>query len=464
MTETTRPVYNGVVFRNEYFVWNDVAVNAYGNNGNDYMSEATGNDPNTIGYNDFLEGQSGWDIIFGQYGNDTIYGDFASDGVNGTEAGFNPDQLLGGFGNDVIFGQNGADYVNGEAGEDLIFGGIGDDFLQGGSGADTVYGGSGNDTLIGGSLNIFVPQSYKFSISVQWDGISGGSYSTEFTFTPGEAADNDVSDDYLDGGAGNDTIYGLAGTDTMFGGAGNDYLDGGNDGDFLDGGYGDDTLRGQLGGDQIYGGDGNDTLGGVDGTNSDYLNGGVGNDIYEQSADTDSIFDEAGTDTILSTISRSLAGYATIENLTLQGSGNLNGSGNDLANRLIGNSGNNVLNGGAGTDFLEGKLGIDHYYGGSGSDMFMFRNVADSGVGANRDVIYDFDDSGNDRIVLSSIAGLGTYIGSASFSGEGQVRAIASGANVLIEINTTGINNTPEMQIMLIATTMSMIGADDFVL
>ena len=71
-------------------------------------------------------------------------------------------------------------------------------------------------------------------------------------------------------------------------------------------------------------------------------NGGADNDTYQLGADTtDTITDGAGIDTIGSTITRSLAGYATIENLVLQGTDNIKGTGNGLANLLVGNSGRN---------------------------------------------------------------------------------------------------------------------------
>ena len=52
---------------------------------------------------------------------------------------------------------------------------------------------------------------------------------------------------------------------------------------------------------------------------------------------------------------------ANVENLTLTGSANINGTGNGVANVITGNSGNNTLDGGAGADTMTGGLGNDTY-------------------------------------------------------------------------------------------------------
>ena len=52
---------------------------------------------------------------------------------------------------------------------------------------------------------------------------------------------------------------------------------------------------------------------------------------------------------------------ANVENLTLTGTGNINGTGNTLGNTLTGNAGNNVLDGGAGNDTMVGGAGDDTY-------------------------------------------------------------------------------------------------------
>ena len=66
-----------------------------------------------------------------------------------------------------------------------------------------------------------------------------------------------------------------------------------------------------------------------------------------------------GTDAVFSSIAHTLS--ANVETLVLQGSGNVSGTGNVLANKLHGNSGDNTLNGGAGADMLTGNAGNDTF-------------------------------------------------------------------------------------------------------
>ncbi|MGI0480657.1 Calx-beta domain-containing protein [Geminocystis sp. CENA526] len=66
------------------------------------------------------------------------------------------------------------------------------------------------------------------------------------------------------------------------------------------------------------------------------------------------------TDTLESNVTTSLP--SGVENLTLSGTANINGTGNELNNVIRGNSGNNILNGGIGADTMIGGKGNDTYY------------------------------------------------------------------------------------------------------
>ena len=72
---------------------------------------------------------------------------------------------------------------------------------------------------------------------------------------------------------------------------------------------------------------------------------------------------------------------ANVENLTLTGSGNINGTGNSGNNILIGNSGANTLDGGTGADTMIGGLGNDTYVVNSSSDVVV------ENVGEGTDIV-----------------------------------------------------------------------------
>ncbi len=86
------------------------------------------------------------------------------------------------------------------------------------------------------------------------------------------------------------------------------------------------------------------------GAGADRLIGGQGDDTYVVDNVSDQITESAneGLDTVQSSVTYTLA--ANVENLTLTGSGSINGTGNGLDNILVGNSAANRLTGGAGND------------------------------------------------------------------------------------------------------------------
>ncbi|NGZ29275.1 MAG: calcium-binding protein, partial [Magnetococcales bacterium] len=90
---------------------------------------------------------------------------------------------------------------------------------------------------------------------------------------------------------------------------------------------------------------------------------GLGNDTYmvdnllDQVVETSTLAGEK--DMVQSSVSWTLGD--NLENLTLLGKENLNGTGNNLANTLLGNTGANQLDGKGGSDILKGGKGDDTY-------------------------------------------------------------------------------------------------------
>jgi hypothetical protein len=86
------------------------------------------------------------------------------------------------------------------------------------------------------------------------------------------------------------------------------------------------------------------------------MNGGTGDDLYYVNNVGDVAAEVAsGVDQVISTITHTLS--TNLENLTLSGAANINGTGNAKNNIIIGNSGNNTLSGLDGNDTLKGAGG-----------------------------------------------------------------------------------------------------------
>jgi VCBS repeat-containing protein len=150
----------------------------------------------------------------------------------------------------------------------------------------------------------------------------------------------------------------------------------------INGTSGNDNLKGTSVNEVIYGFEGNDTLNG--GAGADEMWGHAGNDLYYVDNINDFVYEEVdlldandsgGSDTVSSTISYSLGRY--VENLTLTGSVALNGWGNDLSNKITGNTGNNILTANEGDDTISGGAGADTMWGGSGNDSYVVDNTGD---------------------------------------------------------------------------------------
>lgn len=130
-----------------------------------------------------------------------------------------------------------------------------------------------------------------------------------------------------------------------------------------------DRMFGLGGNDKIKGLAGNDAIDG--GKGADTLIGGLGNDTYDVDNAKDVVKELAkqGTDIVKSSADFTLSAF--VENLTLIGGRNIGGTGNGVANTIIGNAGNNLLKGAGGNDRLDGGAGNDALLGGTGTDKLI---------------------------------------------------------------------------------------------
>jgi Ca2+-binding RTX toxin-like protein len=120
------------------------------------------------------------------------------------------------------------------------------------------------------------------------------------------------------------------------------------------------------------------------------MQGGAGDDTYLVDDAGDNVAENPGegTDTVRSSVSFVLT--ANIENLTLTGTGNLNGTGNELDNIIVGNAVANTLSGGAGDDSIDGGAGADAMSGQAGDDAYVVDNSGDTvteGLNAGSDTV-----------------------------------------------------------------------------
>jgi len=167
------------------------------------------------------------------------------------------------------------------------------------------------------------------------------------------------------------------------------------------------TINGSIwlsGGNDIYDGRGGVLNGAVD--------GGSGDDLYYVDDQTNLIFEWAngGTDGVIASSSYYL--YANIENLTLAGSGDNFGVGNELANTILGNSGSNLLIAGAGDDVVRGGGGVDSLFGQDGNDQLFGDAGIDYLVGG---IGNDTLDGGDDADALYGEDGDDTLDGGPGF-------------------------------------------------
>jgi Ca2+-binding RTX toxin-like protein len=270
-------------------------------------------------------------------------------GGSGSESIANYGQINGsvslGDGNDTYDGKAG--FVTGivdlGGGNDKASGGVGSETLNGGAGSDTLSGGLGNDSLVGGS-------GIDTAVFAAAGGVTANLSTGQAT---GEGEDTLSGIENLTGGSGADTFTGDSNANLLIGKGGNDVLSGGAHHDTLDGGLGDDTLT-----------------------------GGTGNDLYIIDSAGDKVIENTdvggGWDTVRITGTFVLSDTVGVEVLQASVSAATGAwmVGNNLANTLIGASGDDTLDGGAG-------LANDSFDGGSGTDTVVFSGAAGATVNLN---------------------------------------------------------------------------------
>jgi Ca2+-binding RTX toxin-like protein len=402
--------------------------------------------------NDAIFAEGGNDVVFGGAGNDLISGGTGNDVLSG-DAG--DDQVYGESGNDALFGRDGNDELSGMDGADRLDGGAGNDLLDGGAGADDMLGGTGDDTYVVDDPNDVVTEltgegndtvrasiDYVLPDNVENLTLTG---TNDLTGT-GNSLDNVITgnsgNNTLLGEDGNDILIGGIGADTMIGGAGDDTYIVDNAGDVAmeNAGDGMDTVRASIDytlaanaenlvltgmadlagtGNEldnvITGNVGNNVIDG--GAGADTLSGGAGDDSYvvDNAGDVVNESLNQGVDTIYSSVSYALP--ANVENLVLTGTADIDATGNELGNVIVGNSGNNTLVGKEGNDTLVGGGGADTMLGGNGNDTYIVDNAGDvviENAGEGIDTIY----SSVSYVLPANVENL-TLTGTADIDGTG---------------------------------------------
>ncbi|MFN0263780.1 beta strand repeat-containing protein [Tepidamorphus sp. 3E244] len=369
-----------------------------------------------------LDGGAGADVMIGGQGDDTYVVDDAGDFV-GEGAGEGTDLVRSSItytltpnvenltltGTDTIDGTGNTldNVITGNSAGNVLTGLGGNDTLDGQGGADTMIGGTGDDTYVvddagdsileqtgEGTDEVRSSISYTLGSDVENLTLTG----TDNVDATGNAAINEIT-----GNAGDNTIDGGAAADLMMGGGGNDTFIVDNTGDTVvenfnegtdeirssvtytlpehvelltltgtdnidaTGNALDNTITGNIGDNILDGGSGADTL-----------IGGGGNDTFFVDDAGDVIIEGTGegTDLLLASVTYTLGD--NVENLTLTGGGNIDGTGNELDNTLMGNTGVNTLIAGGGDDVLDGQEGADTMIGGLGNDLYYIDNLGDS--------------------------------------------------------------------------------------
>ncbi len=285
------------------------------------------------------------------------------------------DNINGTQNSDFIFSSSGNDVINAGKGNDIIVNQNGDTvyYYNAGDGQDIIYDYNGNDRIKlgfnrdrisykrnGGDLILKFKDSTDTITIKDWFTHEANRIEA-IEFLNGDvrtAADILAKFKSQSGTNGNNVLIGTDGNDTVHAYAGDDYISTG------------------AGDDVIYGGLGNDIM-----------VGGTGNDKYYVETSDDRVieYENEGDDTIIASSSYELPD--NVENLYLYAdAGAINGRGNDLNNKIVGNDYDNII---------DGKGGTNKLYGGKGDDTYII-NASNA-----NDTIYEYSAGGVDTVKSS---------------------------------------------------------------
>ncbi|MNV07047.1 Bifunctional hemolysin/adenylate cyclase precursor [compost metagenome] len=260
---------------------------------------------------------------------------------------------------ETLTGRSGNDTINGMGGNDTLIGNAGNDRLIGGTGNDTMSGGTGDDTYVVDSATDVVNESANEGKDT---------VESSLTWTLGANLENlTLTGTTAISGTGNaldNVLTGNSAVNTLTGNAGNDVLDGQAGADTMKGGAGDDTY------------------------------------YADNASDVVTELANEGTDTVISTLTHTLA--VNVENLRLNATGAINGTGNTLDNVLYAGAGNNTLNG------LGGSDAASYLYAGSAVTVSLASTSAQATGGSGSDTLQNIENltgsSFNDTLTGSSVA------------------------------------------------------------
>jgi Ca2+-binding RTX toxin-like protein len=288
------------------------------------------------------------------------------------EAAIAMKKIKGTSGNDILTGKAIPELIMGLGGNDRLYGNGGNDRLEGGTGNDTLDGGIGADQLVGSDGN----DTYYVD--------DAGDVITEKSGEGNDRVFASVSHT-LESEVEKLALTGIADIDATGNELGN-VLTGNSGANILDGLGGDDTMTGK---------DGDDT----------YVVDSANDKVVEKSGE--------GSDTVQAAISYELGN--NVENLTLTGTGDIDGTGNSAQNVITGNDGANVL---------DGAGGIDWMLGGGGDDSYVVDNAGDK--------ITELDGGGTDSVTATANYVLSAFVDNLTLGGSSAINGTGNDlANVI---------------------------------